>query len=68
VIEATNAGTTLIQELQAAGVRYIEAIPAHRCNDDTVTRTNAVAEASDSVYRPRCKWAQDLVEETASFS
>jgi phage terminase large subunit-like protein len=48
-------------------VRYIEALPAHRDNDK-VTRTNAMAEASGSVWAPlRCKWAQDLVEETASF-
>jgi hypothetical protein len=32
VIEAKATGTTLIRELQAAGVRYIEAMPAHRGN------------------------------------
>jgi hypothetical protein len=30
VIEAKATGTTLIQELQEAGVRYIEDMPAHR--------------------------------------
>jgi predicted phage terminase large subunit-like protein len=69
VVEAKATGTTLIQELQAVGVRYIEAMPAHRGNDKH-TRTNAVASmfSSGSVWAPlRCKWAQDLQEEMAAF-
>jgi predicted phage terminase large subunit-like protein len=69
LIEVNATGTTLIQELQAAGVRYIEAMPAHRGND-RVTRTNGIADifASGSVWAPlRCRWAQELVEEMASF-
>jgi len=69
VIGAKATGTTLIQELPAAGVRYIEAMPAHRGNDK-VTRTNGVADmfASGSVWAPlRCRWAQELDERMASF-
>jgi predicted phage terminase large subunit-like protein len=69
VIEAKATGTTLIQQLQAAGVRYIEAMPAHRGNDK-MTRTNAFSDmfSSGSVWAPlRCRWAQELVEEMASF-
>jgi predicted phage terminase large subunit-like protein len=55
--------------LQAAGVRYIEAMPAHRGNDK-LTRTNAVADmfSSGSIWAPlRCQWVQDLVEQMAAF-
>jgi predicted phage terminase large subunit-like protein len=69
VVEAKATGTTLIQELQAVGVRYIEAMPAHRGNDK-LTRTNSVSDLfrSGSIWAPlRCKWAQDLQEEMAAF-
>jgi predicted phage terminase large subunit-like protein len=69
VIEAKATGTSLTQELQAAGVRYIEPMLAHRGNDK-MSRTNAVSDmfSSGSIWAPlRCKWAQDLQEEMASF-
>jgi phage terminase large subunit-like protein len=55
--------------IQAAGVRYIEARPAHRGNDK-VTRTNGVADmfASGSIWTPlRCRWGAGAVEEMAAF-
>jgi phage terminase large subunit-like protein len=53
VIEAKATGTAPIQELHAAGVRCIEAMPAHRGNDK-VTRTNAASDmfSSASVWAP----------------
>jgi predicted phage terminase large subunit-like protein len=69
VIEAKATGTSLIQELQAAGVHYIEPMPAHRGNDKA-TRTNAVSDmfSSGSIWAPlRYRWVQELQEEMASF-
>jgi phage terminase large subunit-like protein len=42
---------------------------AHRSNDK-ITRTNAIADmfSSGSVWAPlRCRWAQELAEQIASF-
>jgi predicted phage terminase large subunit-like protein len=69
VIEAKATGTSLIQELQAAGIHYIEPMPAHRGNDK-MTRTNAVADmfSSGSIWAPlRHQWAQTLQEQMAGF-
>jgi predicted phage terminase large subunit-like protein len=69
VVEAKATGISLIQELQAVGVRYIEAMPAHRGNDKA-TRTNAIADmfSSGSIWAPlRYPWVQNLQEEMASF-
>jgi predicted phage terminase large subunit-like protein len=70
VIEVKASRTTLIQELQGTGVRYIEAMLAHRGNDK-VTRANGVADmfVSGRVWAPlRCRWAQELVEEMSAFA
>jgi predicted phage terminase large subunit-like protein len=69
VIEGKATGPSLVQELNAVGVHYIETMSAHRGNDK-VTRTNSVADmfSSGSVWAPLCHyWAQQLVEEMASF-
>ena len=69
MIEAKATGTSLIQELQAAGIHYIEPGLAQR-GDDKVTRTNSVADmfSSGAIWAPlRCRWAMELVEEMGAF-
>jgi predicted phage terminase large subunit-like protein len=69
VVEAKATGTSLTQELWAAGIRYIEAMTVGRGNDK-MTRTNAVSDmfSSGSVWAPLSRWwAQELVEEMAAF-
>jgi predicted phage terminase large subunit-like protein len=69
VVEAKATGVSLTQELHAAGIHFIEPMPAHRGNDK-MTRTNAVADmfSSGSVWAPLAhEFAQDLVEEMAAF-
>jgi predicted phage terminase large subunit-like protein len=68
-VEAKATGTTLTQELWAAGIRYIEPMLASRGNDKH-TRTNSIADmfSSGSVWAPlEYRWVQELVEEMASF-
>ncbi|NDD26381.1 MAG: hypothetical protein EB103_05905 [Actinobacteria bacterium] len=67
VIEAKAAGSPLIFELRKMGLSVSEYSP-HRGNDKFV-RMNSVADLfkSGKVWRPARRWADEVVEQLASF-
>lgn len=67
LIEKKAAGAPLIQELRRMGIPVAEFSPS-RGNDKT-TRGNAIADmfVSGRVWAPDTRWAQDVIEEVASF-
>jgi predicted phage terminase large subunit-like protein len=67
VVEAKAAGNPLIFELRKMGLTISEYSP-HRGNDKFV-RMNAVADLfrSGKVWRPATRWADEVVEQMASF-
>jgi predicted phage terminase large subunit-like protein len=67
IIEAKATGTPLIQELRATGVLISDYTPSR--GNDKITRVNSVADifASGIVWAPPTKWADDVIEEFASF-
>jgi predicted phage terminase large subunit-like protein len=67
IVEAKASGTSLIQELRSVGIPVQEFTPT-RGNDKTV-RLNAVSDmfASGMVWCPDMRWAEEVVDEVASF-
>jgi predicted phage terminase large subunit-like protein len=67
IIEAKAAGSPLIFELRAMGLPVQEFTPSK--GNDKIARLNAVADlfASGRVWVPETRWAEELVEEVASF-
>jgi predicted phage terminase large subunit-like protein len=67
IIEAKAAGSPLIFELRAMGIPVQEFTPSR--GNDKIARLNAVADifASGRVWVPNTHWAEELVEEVASF-
>jgi predicted phage terminase large subunit-like protein len=67
IVEAKAAGSPLIFELRAMGVPVQEFTPSK--GNDKIARLNAVADlfASGRVWVPNTHWAEELVEEVASF-
>lgn len=67
IVEAKAAGSPLIFELRAMGIPVQEFTPSK--GNDKIARLNAVADifASGRVWVPNKHWADELVEETASF-
>ena len=67
VVEAKAAGSPLIFELRAMGIPVQEFSPSK--GNDKIARLNAVADifASGRVWVPNTNWAEELVEEVASF-
>ena len=67
IVEAKAAGSPLIFELRAMGIPVQEYTPSK--GNDKIARLNAVADifASGRVWVPRTHWAEELVEEVASF-
>lgn len=67
VVEAKAAGSPLIFELRAMGIPVQEFAPSK--GNDKIARLNAVADifASGRVWVPNTNWAEELVEEVASF-
>jgi predicted phage terminase large subunit-like protein len=67
IIEAKAAGSPLIFELRAMGIPVQEFTPSK--GNDKIARLNAVADmfASGRVWVPNTHWAEELVEEVASF-
>jgi predicted phage terminase large subunit-like protein len=67
VVEAKAAGSPLIFELRAMGIPVQEFTPSK--GNDKIARLNAVADlfASGRVWVPETRWAEELVEEVASF-
>jgi predicted phage terminase large subunit-like protein len=67
IVEAKAAGSPLIFELRAMGIPVQEFTPSK--GNDKIARLNAVADlfASGHVWIPNTSWAEELVEEVASF-
>jgi len=67
IVEAKAAGSPLIFELRAMGVPVQEYTPSK--GNDKIARLNAVADifASGRVWVPNTHWAEELVDEVASF-
>ena len=67
IVEAKAAGTPLIFELRAMGIPVAEYTPSR--GNDKIARVNAVADlfSSGKVWRPQTRFAEEVVEEFASF-
>ncbi len=67
IVEAKASGAPLISELRAMGIPVQEFTPTR--GNDKIARLNAVSDifASGRVWVPNTSWAEELVEEVASF-
>ena len=67
IVEAKAAGTPLIFELRSMGIPVSEYTPSR--GNDKIARVNAVADlfASGMVWAPRTRFAEEVIEEFASF-
>ena len=67
IVEGKAAGMPLVFELRAAGVPVQEYTPSR--GNDKIARVNAVADlfASGIVWRPEKRFAEEVIEEFASF-
>jgi predicted phage terminase large subunit-like protein len=67
IVEAKAAGSPLIFELRHMGIPVQEFTPSR--GNDKIARLNAVADlfASGKVWVPETRWAEELMEEVASF-
>jgi predicted phage terminase large subunit-like protein len=66
-VEAKASGTPLLFELRSMGIPVQEYTPSK--GNDKIARLNAVSDifASGRVWVPGTRWADELVEEVASF-
>jgi predicted phage terminase large subunit-like protein len=67
IIEAKASGAPLVAEMRHMGIPVQEFTPSK--GNDKIARLNAVADifASGRVWVPNTQWADELVEEVASF-
>jgi predicted phage terminase large subunit-like protein len=67
IIEAKASGAPLVFELRAMGIPVQEYTPSR--GNDKIARLNSVADifASGLVWVPNTHWAEELIEEVASF-
>ena len=67
IVEAKASGAPLIFELRAMGIPVQEFTPSR--GNDKIVRINSVADlfASGKVWAPQTRWADELIEEMASF-
>jgi len=67
IIEKKASGAPLIYELRAMGIPVQEFTPTR--GNDKITRLNAIADifASGRVWAPNTHWAEEVIEEVASF-
>jgi len=67
IIEKKASGSPLIYELRAAGVPVQEFTPSK--GNDKIARLNAVSDlfASGRVWAPNTQWAEEVIDEVASF-
>jgi predicted phage terminase large subunit-like protein len=67
IVEKKAAGAPLIQELRRMGIPVSEYSPGK--GQDKISRLNSVADmfASGHVWAPATSWAEELVDEVASF-
>lgn len=68
IVEKKSSGTALYQELRRMGLPVTEYTP-HRGSGDKLARLNSVADivVSGLVWVPGTRWAEELVDEVASF-
>ena len=67
IVEKKASGAPLIFELRAMGIPVTEFTPSR--GQDKIARVNAVTDlfASGTVWAPPTRWADELIEECASF-
>lgn len=67
IIEKKASGAPLIYELRSMGIPVQEFVPSR--GNDKIVRLNAVADvfASGKVWAPDKRWADEVIEEVASF-
>jgi predicted phage terminase large subunit-like protein len=67
IIEKKASGAPLIYEMRAMGIPVQEFTPTR--GNDKISRLNAVADifASGRVWAPNTSWAEEVIEEVASF-
>jgi len=67
IVEAKASGAPLIYELRQMGIPVQEFTPTR--GNDKIARINAVTDlfASGKVWAPRTRWAEEVMEEMASF-
>ena len=67
IVEAKAAGSPLIFELRAMGIPVTEFTPSR--GQDKIARVNAITDlfASGVVWTPSKRWAEEVIEECASF-
>ena len=67
LIEAKAAGLPLLQELRSSGIPVTDYTPSR--GQDKLSRVNAVADifASGMVWYPKTPWAEEVIEQCASF-
>ena len=67
IVEAKASGAPLIYELRSMGIPVQEFTPTR--GNDKISRVNSVADmfASGKVWAPRKRWAEEVIEEMASF-
>ena len=67
IVEAKASGAPLIYELRAMGIPVSEFTPSR--GNDKMVRINSVADlfSSGKVWAPETRWAEELIEEMASF-
>lgn len=67
IIEKKASGAPLIYELRAAGIPVQEFTPSK--GNDKISRLNSVSDmfASGRVWAPATRWAEELIDEVASF-
>jgi predicted phage terminase large subunit-like protein len=67
IVEKKAAGAPLIYEMRRMGIPISEYTPSK--GSDKIARANAISDlfASGMVWRPETRWADELVEELASF-
>lgn len=67
IIEKKASGAPLIYEMRAMGIPVQEFTPSR--GNDKISRLNAVSDlfASGRVWAPNTRWAEEVVDEVASF-
>ena len=67
IIEKKASGAPLIYEMRAMGIPVQEFTPSR--GNDKISRLNAVSDlfASGRVWAPSTRWAEEVIEEVASF-
>lgn len=67
IVEKKASGAPLIYEMRAMGIPVQEFTPTR--GNDKISRLNAIADifASGRVWAPNTRWAEEVIEEVASF-